>query len=74
MTIVFIENVWGSGQIITVSEAFKDHVVSRRLEPGDNLRIAVSRFKSISIDEEAVAAGGVNVAAEGRGRRITQAA
>ncbi len=52
MTIVFIENVWGSGQIITVSESFKDHVVSRRLEPGDNLRIAMSRFKSISIDEQ----------------------
>ena len=73
MTIVFIENVWGSGQNITVSEAFKDHVVSRRLEPGDNVRIAVSRFKSISIDEEVAIAGGLN-AAGGRVGRITQAA
>ena len=74
MTIVFIENVWGSGQNITVSEAFKDHVVSRRLEPGDNVRIAVSRFKSISIDEEVAIAGGLSAAADGRGGRITQAA
>ena len=74
MTIVFIENVWGSGQNITVSEAFKDHVVSRRLKPGDNVRIAVSRFKSISIGEEVSTAEDLNAAADGRGGRITQAA
>jgi hypothetical protein len=74
MTIVFIENVWGSGQIITVSEAFKDHVVSRRLEPGENMRIAVSRFKSISIDEETATLGGVNAAAEPQSGRIAQTA
>jgi len=74
MTIVFIENVWGSGQNITVSEAFKDHVVSHRLEPGDNVRIAVSRFKSISIDEDVAIARNLNTAADGRSGKITQAA
>jgi hypothetical protein len=52
MTLVFIENAPGSGQIIVVSEAFNDCVVSRRLEPGDSARVAISRFKSIVIVEE----------------------
>jgi len=72
MTIVFIENARGSGQIITVSEAFRDHVVSRRLKPGENARILVSPFKSISIDEEAIAASAP--AAGGRRGRILQSA
>lgn len=59
MTLVFIENAPGSGQVIVVSEAFKDCVVSRRLKPGDSARIAMSRFKSIVIDDEAVATQGL---------------
>jgi hypothetical protein len=59
MTLVFIENAPGSGQIIVVSEAFNDCVVSRRLEPGDSARIAISRFKSIVIVEEDVAGQGL---------------
>jgi hypothetical protein len=54
MTLVFIENAPGSGQIIIVSEAFNDHVMSRRLRPGESVRIAISQFKSIVIDDEAV--------------------
>ena len=74
MTVVFIENVWGSGQNITVAEAFKDHIVSHRLKPGDNVRIAASRFKSISIDEEVAAARGLTAATDGPGARTTRAA
>lgn len=55
MTLVFIENTAGSGQIITVSEAFDNCVVSRKLKPGDSARIAVSRHKTIVIDDEACA-------------------
>ena len=51
MTIVFIENVLGSGQMIKVLEDFGDYVVEHRLQPGDNARFAVSRFKSIVVNE-----------------------
>jgi hypothetical protein len=56
MNLVFIENAPGSGQIIVISEVFEGCVVSRRLEPGDSARVVMSRFKSIVIDEEVVAA------------------
>lgn len=56
MTIIFIENILGSGQVIHVLEDFGDHVVEHKLQPGDNARIAVSQFKSIVVNE-AVAAG-----------------
>ena len=59
MNLVFIENARGSGQTIIVSEAFEHCVVSHRLEPGDSARIAMSRFKSIVIDDEAVATQGL---------------
>jgi hypothetical protein len=55
----------GSGQIFIVCESFKDRVESRRLEPGNDVRIAVSPLKSTSIDEEAgshAAAAGNNTA------------
>lgn len=56
MTIIFIENILGSGQVIHVLEDFGDHVVEHKLQPGDNARIAVSQFKSIVVNE-AVATG-----------------
>jgi hypothetical protein len=56
MTIVFIENVLGSCQLIQVLEDFGDHVVEHRLRPGDNARIAASRFKSIVVTEAQVGA------------------
>ena len=55
MTIVFIENILGSGQLIEVLEDFGDHVVQHRLRPDDNARIAVSRFKSIVVTEAQIA-------------------
>ena len=51
MTIVFIENVLGSCQMIQVLEDFGDYVVEHKLQPGDNARIAASRFKSIIVHE-----------------------
>ena len=51
MTMVFIENVLGSGQVITVLEEFKGRVTERELKPGDNARIAVGRFKSVVVKE-----------------------
>lgn len=51
MTVVFIENALGSGQVITVLEEFRGRVTERELKPGDNARIAVSRFKSVVVKE-----------------------
>jgi hypothetical protein len=51
MTIVFIENILGSGQIIQVIEDFGGYVVAHKLHPGDSRHIAVSRFKSIVVNE-----------------------
>ncbi len=51
MTIVYIENVFGSGQIIKVLEAFGDSIVEHTLQPGESARIAVSRFKAITVNE-----------------------
>ena len=56
MTIVFIENARGSGQIIQVLENYGAHIVTHKLEPGDNRRIAMSQFKSIIVSEAAVGA------------------
>jgi hypothetical protein len=52
MTLVFIENVFGSGQIITISESFDGCVLEHRLKPGENRRLALSRFKSVVVNEE----------------------
>ncbi len=68
MTVVLIENLKASGQTITVSEAIEGRVVFRRLAPGESLRVAVSRFKSLSI-EQAAAAGSANAAPTDAARR-----
>jgi hypothetical protein len=50
-TLVFIENVLGSGQVVKLTEDFGDYSVSRELRPGENARLVVSPFKSISVEE-----------------------
>jgi hypothetical protein len=50
-TLIFIENVLGSGQLVKLKEDFGDYTVSRDLRPGENTRLIVSPFKSISIEE-----------------------
>ena len=56
MTIIFIENVLGSGQVVTVAERFREQTLERKLRPGDNARILMSPFKSIVISESIIVA------------------
>jgi hypothetical protein len=55
-TLIFIENVLGSGQMVKLTEDFGDYSVSRDLRPGENARLVVSPFKSISIEEAPISA------------------
>jgi hypothetical protein len=50
-TCIYVENVLGSGQVVTLIEDFGDYSVSRNLEPGENARLIVSSFKSIWVQE-----------------------
>ena len=50
-TLIFIENVLGSGQIVNLTEDFGDYTVARSLRPGENARLVVSPFKSVSVEE-----------------------
>jgi hypothetical protein len=68
-TLIFIENVLGSGQVVKLTEDFGDYSVSRDLRPGENARLVVSPFKSISVEEVPVAAYQTPHAAN-EGRRI----
>jgi len=53
-TLIFIENVLGSGQIVTLTEDFGDYTVTRSLRPGEHTRLVVSPFKTVSVEEAAV--------------------
>jgi hypothetical protein len=55
-TLIFIENVLGSGQMVKLTEDFGDYSVSRDLKPGENARLVVSPFKSISVEESPISA------------------
>ena len=55
-TLIFIENVLGSGQVVKLTEDFGDYSVTRDLRPGDHARLVVSPFKSISVEEVPVSA------------------
>ena len=65
-TLIFIENVLGSGQVVKLTEDFGDYSVSRDLRPGENARLVVSAFKSISVEE--VPIGAMVAAANESGR------
>jgi hypothetical protein len=54
MTIIFIENLFGSGQIVTVAETFRQQTFERTLRPGDNGRFLISPFKSIVVSESMI--------------------
>jgi len=56
MSIVFIENLFGSGQIVTVAETFKKQTFERSLRPGENGRFLISPFKSIVVNERIITA------------------
>jgi len=53
-TLIFIENVLGSGQIVNLTEDFGDYTVARSLRPGENARLVVSPFKSVSVEEACI--------------------
>ena len=55
-TLIFIENVLGSGQAVKLTEDFGDYSVVRDLRPGEHARLVVSLFKTITVEE--VALGG----------------
>jgi hypothetical protein len=63
-TLIYVENVLGSGQVVKLSEDFGDYSVSRELKPGEHTRLVVSSFKSLSIEEVPVTQSGREVAAE----------
>ena len=67
-TLIFIENVLGSGQMVKLTEDFGDYSVSRDLRPGENARLVVSPFKSISVEE--VPLGAIVAAAANESGRI----
>jgi hypothetical protein len=50
-TLIFVENVLGSGQVVKLTEDFGDYSVSRDLRPGENARLVVSPFKTVSVEE-----------------------
>jgi hypothetical protein len=50
-TLIFVENVLGSGHVVKITEDFGDYSVSRDLRPGENARLVVSPFKSIAVEE-----------------------
>ena len=50
-TLIFVENVLGSGQVVKLTEDFGDYSVTRELRPGENARLVVSAFKTLTIEE-----------------------
>ena len=71
-TLIFIENVLGSGQVVKLTEDFGDYSVTRELRPGENARLVVSPFKSVTVEEIPVAAvHTLPPPADRRGRIIT---
>jgi hypothetical protein len=54
-TLIFIENVLGSGQMVRLTEDFGEYAVSRDLRPGEHARLVISPFKALSVEEIPVA-------------------
>jgi hypothetical protein len=57
-TLIYLENVLGSGQMIRLREDFGDHSVSRELRPGEHARLVISPFKSLTVEEVPLTVGG----------------
>src|SRR6202020_186202 len=53
-TLIFIENVLGSGQVVKLTEDFGDYSVTRDLRPGEHARLVISPFKTLSVEEVAL--------------------
>jgi hypothetical protein len=50
-TLIFVENVLGSGHVVKLTEDFGDYTVSRDLRPGEHARLVVSPFKTVTVEE-----------------------
>ena len=50
-TLIFIENVLGSGEVVNVCEDFGDYSVARDVLPGEHARLVISPFKTLSVEE-----------------------
>ena len=72
-TLIFVENVLGSGQVVKLTEDYGDYSISRDLRPGENARLVVSPFKNISVEEVAVAASEVVIDGADEGRSFCPA-
>jgi hypothetical protein len=57
-TSIYVENVLGSGQAVSVIEDFGDYSVNRELQPGESARLIVSPFKSIRMRESPLVCAG----------------
>jgi hypothetical protein len=54
-TLIFVENVLGSGHVVKLTEDFGDYTVSRDLRPGEHARLVVSPFKTVTVEEAPLA-------------------
>ncbi len=54
MTIIYIENLQGSGKTVKVIEDFGDYAVHRDLAPGEHACIGISRLKTLQVQEVAL--------------------
>jgi hypothetical protein len=50
-TLIFVENVLGSGHVVKLTEDFGDYSVTRDLRPGEHARLVVSPFKTVTVEE-----------------------
>jgi hypothetical protein len=50
-TLIFVENVLGSGQVVKLTEDFGDYSVARDLQPGEHARLVISPFKTVTVEE-----------------------
>jgi len=50
-TLIFIENVLGSGHLVKLTEDFGDYSVTRDLRPGEHTRLVISPFKTVTVEE-----------------------
>ncbi len=61
MTIIYIENLPGSGKTVKVVEDFGDYAVHRDLAPGEHACIGISRLKNLQVQEVNLAADGAPI-------------
>jgi hypothetical protein len=69
-TLIFVENVLGSGQVVKLTEDFGDYSVTRDLRPGEHARLVVSPFKTVTVEEVAVSRTAPIAANQGRAPMI----